>query len=248
MTDRAILFSAPMIRSLIAGTKRQTRRLIPQATQDAYSEYDDWCRSVSAGVPSARQWESDFYLARARFKAGDRLWCRESITRFDKRSCDQHVWYRAGHNHEVYANLAGRSDGEWPYQEGPAGGAPYNVPSIFMPRWASRLTLAVTEVRVQRLQDIGEEDAWAEGVCTWTESRDKVPWGDISPEDRRSLVRNVYGDPITAYSHLWETLNGADSWRANPWVAAISFDRHHTNIDAMQEAASPARPVESEDR
>lgn len=72
--DRPILFSAPMVRALLAGTKTQTRRLIPQATQDAYDEYDDWCRNVSAGVPSSRQWESDYYLERSRIQPGDREW------------------------------------------------------------------------------------------------------------------------------------------------------------------------------
>jgi len=93
-------------------------------------------------------------------------------------------------------------------------------PSMFMPRWASRLTLTVTDVRVQRLQDISEEDAIAEGY---------------PPAEQRATggiaeIRDAY--PIAWYAWLWDSINGAGSWEANPWVAAYSFKVEHRNIDA----------------
>ena len=85
-----------------------------------------------------------------------------------------------------------------------------------MPREFSRLTLTVTDVRVQRLQDISREDVIAEGIA----DLDDVVAGWHEP-----------------YARLWNTLHGADAWDANPWVAAISFTVHHANINAARTAA-----------
>lgn len=78
-----------------------------------------------------------------------------------------------------------------------------------MPRWASRITLEITEVRVQRLQEISEEDARAEGV--------QMPDGTPTPPDWWSYRQE--------FSHLWESINGPGSWDANPWLWCISFRR-----------------------
>jgi hypothetical protein len=225
MTDRPILFSAPMIRALLAGTKTQTRRLIPQKTQEAYWEYDEWCSNVSAGVPTYRTWEREFYLERSRYAGGDRLWCKETWG---------YDWYDDGQS-RAHKRVVYRADpGAQPMDNGdPVGWRP----SIFMPRSASRITLIVTGVKVERLQEISEEDAWAEGVCTWCEGLDKVPWTGLSIDDRRGLVRSTYGSAVNAYRHLWEHINGPDSWSENPWVSATAFDVHKQNIDTLKEAA-----------
>lgn len=180
-----------MVRAILDGRKTQTRRCCFKDTADGPK-------------PST--------VARY-YELGDRLWVREAVTRFDKGTCDQHIWYRAGRNDERFdicsyaARAAGVSDGEWPLPEGPAGGAPYNVSPIFMPRWASRITLEVTDVRVQRLQEISEEDAKAEGV--------------------EGL--GCESDPLsTCFSVLWQSIHGPGSWEANPWVAAITFRREAT--------------------
>lgn len=93
-------------------------------------------------------------------------------------------------------------------------------PAIHMPRWASRITLAVTDVRVQRLQDISEDDAKAEGV-----ERLKSGRGYYSVEHGKAAVHfGVYHDYAKeAFAELWNSINGATSWEANPWVWAISF-------------------------
>lgn len=89
------------------------------------------------------------------------------------------------------------------------------TPSIHMPRWASRLTLEVTEVRVQRVQDISEADAEAEGV----RGNASGPWGC------EGLVED--------FADLWNSIHGPDAWDRNPWVAAITFKTHHQNVDQL---------------
>ncbi len=94
-------------------------------------------------------------------------------------------------------------------------------PSIHMPRWASRITLEVTGVRVERLQDISEEDAIAEGVECWEER---------GYDDAQDFYRNYHtgGDLFTAkasYRTLWESINGPGSWERNDWVWVIEFKR-----------------------
>ena len=84
-------------------------------------------------------------------------------------------------------------------------------PSIHMPRWASRITLEITGVRVERLQDISPEDCWAEGI---QEMRDA---GDENGELRGSVKQD--------YQALWESINGPGSWNANPWVWVVEFKR-----------------------
>jgi hypothetical protein len=100
-----------------------------------------------------------------------------------------------------------------------------------MPRWASRLTLTVTDVRVQRLQEIAEADAVAEGVNPCLE-------GNQCPDGPHGGCCAMY-DPKDAYAALWNSLHGPDAWDANPWVYALTFTVHHRNIDAMMGGASP---------
>jgi len=84
-----------------------------------------------------------------------------------------------------------------------------------MPRWASRITLEITAVRVERLQEISESDAKAEGI---------VPAGDGNGWQTAD-TRHYMGDPVSAYRSLWESINGPDSWAANPWIWVIEFKR-----------------------
>lgn len=92
-------------------------------------------------------------------------------------------------------------------------------PSIHMPRWASRITLEVTDVRLERLQDISEEDAKAEGVATRC-----LAEPDESPECSVGF-RNPDGFALDNFRSLWDAINGAESWDANPWVWVVSFRR-----------------------
>lgn len=95
-------------------------------------------------------------------------------------------------------------------------------PSIYMPRWVSRILLEITAVRVERLQDISEEDAEAEGVQPMIETGPLPDWQHTSPPGTRQ-VRHI--DHVTPYRTLWESINGPGSWDANPFLWAITFNR-----------------------
>lgn len=263
MADHGKLFSAQMVLALLAGTKTQTRRLLTEArvfatpeTKDFTLRGEDLARALQNASRFRRLdangwfWESDAFewqapaertgwMAHIGYAPGDRLWVRENMTRFDKGTCDQHIWYWAGANdvgnHSRPTRVDGREtvDGPWPHAEGPAGGAPYSVPSIHMPRWASRLTLIVTDVRVQRLQDISEEDARAEGVVPHPNGGFWVPGVEHPNPDFPYLARPTARE---MYAALWDVLNGSGAWLANPWVTATSFEVHRKNIDAMEGA------------
>lgn len=199
MADRPIIFSAPMVRALLAGTKTQTRRRLKPQPESP--------RVGGAGLMRGRWvWRDGYdgfplgpiYMP---FEPGDRLWVREAFT--CEGQSEGEALFRAtvdddtGYYTEEIAEIRWRSP-------------------IHMPRWASRLTLIVTDVRVQRLQDISEEDAVAEGCNSFP-----VPEGN---EVRRMSARDAFGA-------LWNSLHGPDAWGANPWVCAISFTVHRCNID-----------------
>lgn len=140
---------------------------------------------------------------------GDRLWVRETWGRYFTDGVGMHTVYRADGEHErEWLDL-----GRW-------------RPSIHMPRWASRLTLRITHVRVERLQDISEEDARAEGVepgdrlvrCLQT-----VPCASGGPSCCGSTV--MADDYRAGFQRVWRSIYGAETWDANPWVWAISFER-----------------------
>ena len=177
MKERPILFSAPMVRALLAGTKTQTRRVIKPRhlaffNQDAAAMLSDWNeRPLPYGKP------------------GDRLWVRET-------------WHDASSSlHSCALYRADGIDLHWDKW----------TPSIHMPRWASRITLEITSVRVERLQEISEADAQAEG---WT----RRPEVSTDPQVHKEAARDWFMD-------LWESINGPGSWDANPWVWVIEFKR-----------------------
>ncbi|WP_299010025.1 hypothetical protein [uncultured Caulobacter sp.] len=223
--ERPILFSSPMVRAILEGQKTQTRRVVKP--QPAPHESWDWSWPVlRPGVtPGTRIcWRDDvrtpnLYPYCPYGKPGDRLWVRESHQRFDKGSCDQHVWYTAGLNDNAYVARTRPEidrDAPWPREvPGPAGGAVYGVPSIHMPRWASRITLEIVSVRVERLTDITEDDAIAEGL-EW------VAPGKWAVDTSLAIIGD---DPRAVYRELWEHINGPGSWAANPWVWVVTFNR-----------------------
>lgn len=198
MTDKPILFSGPMIRALLDGRKSQTRRVLkPQPTIAplASEQLEDHELRGWLDIPVGDDFAT---VKRLPFAIGDRLWVRETWNVPDA--------YLASERRETalglmnYAATPWAIPGRW-------------RPSIHMPRWASRLTLIVTDVRVQRLQEISEADARAEGALT----------GDHS---------------VYAFSQLWDSLN-ADrgfGWEANPWVSATTSTVHKCNIDLMEAA------------
>ena len=185
MSERPIPFSAPMVRAILAGTKTQTRRLwkLPRGC-DWYAEMggerDGWF--VDQGQP----WWLHVSECRCPYgQPGDRLWVREAWARTTVFPGSEIIVYREGDNRTDYG-------GPW-------------KPSIHMPRAASRITLEITGVRVERLQGISRGDAMAEGC----------PFPNMAQGD----------DPRQWFADLWTQINGPGSWDANPWVWCIEFRR-----------------------
>jgi hypothetical protein len=204
MKERPILFSAPMVRALLAGTKTQTRRAIkPQPTH-----------FNPAGVPRIASSDGPSKLIACRYgESGDRLWVKETFvafghweTRFSQKK-RRDEWH--------FVDLTLETAREYRFDDADtdarrlAGAAPtwHRRPSIFMPRAASRLLLSNESVRVERLQDISEADAEAEGV----DFMRHIPDAD------ETLTA------IELYEILWEAINGAGSWALNPWVWGVDF-------------------------
>jgi hypothetical protein len=224
MKERGILFSAPMVRAILTGEKTQTRRALkPQPPEDdmplacemftpsvirANGEMD------AADVDVFGTYGEEWSLKCPYGAPGDRLWVRETWApqSIDARGDHDDDWKRAAEDartHKPWSSIIYRADG-WndvvrPHEQW--------HPSILMPRWASRITLEVVSVRVERVQDISDADIAAEGV---------------TPQALLALGLT----PITAASppHLrwkygWMAINGVESWDANPWVWVIEFRR-----------------------
>lgn len=206
MRERPILMSAPMVRAIMAGTKTQTRRAwkMPRGC-GWYSEMG----GEQAGwfVDHGQPWWLHVNESRCPYgHPGDRLWVREAwraMAIFDNRPPrDLGV---------PVAYIADESAGALP------GFGRYRH-ARFMPRWASRITLEISDVRVERLCEISEADAVAEGL----EWRDEC-WATYDADGR--MVCGGSPDPREAYRCLWININGPGSWDANPWVWALTFRR-----------------------
>lgn len=220
---RPILFSGPMVRALLAGTKTQTRRVLkPQPHFHNVWQCEDTLDWWQSGHGEAG--DDPIHI---RIKRGDRLWVRES---WDFMPLDDPKPEGSGKAEIVYWADADRLEFEVPNGFNPmVYGCERFRPSIHMPRWASRLTLTVTDVRVQRLQDISEDDAAAEG---WPAKEDRATTG-------LAETRDAY--PVGWYAWLWDSINGPGSWDANPWVVAYTFTVEHQNIDAALSRAQGDR-------
>lgn len=218
--ERPILFQGAMVRALLAGTKSQTRRAVKLPEVICPRGHWEASRIGGEGLTTAHGevipeqgcvWHTGTgkTLTSPYGQPGDRLWVRES-----------HWWFKDEHDPVTgyfppkltIEDVEYRADGEKPGR--------FWRPSIHMPRWASRLLLEVTEIRVQRLQEISEEDCWAEGI----EETD----GLFTNSQHIEMARRIgccIDDAKPSYALLWEQINGAGSWALNPWVWAVSFRR-----------------------
>lgn len=235
MTDIPIIFSGVMVKAWLAGTKSMTRRLL-------YSE-----RKTKGGIipASATALEGhpqprvdltkhiDTYYTLSgwqKVRPGDLLWVRENI-----RCGGEGVWRYAADDVTVETadSARGAAMVAWAHHE-----ERESVPSIHMPRILSRLTLIVSAVKIEPLHRIRNAEAWAEGVTYFVEATDKIPWGDISEQDRREITANTYGTPVMAFCHLWQTLHGEAAWDENPEVVAITATAIKANIDSLEKVAA----------
>lgn len=201
MTEKPIIFDDAMVRAILDGRKTQTRRV---------AKLNDSGR-VSRG---GRQWhvdDPDAVQACPYGGPGDRLWVREACKAHEQNDGLDGVLYRADHAFRPIENTWEASD-QWValnhYRFGKRGGT---VRAQHMPRWASRITLEITDVRVERLQEITEADAVAEGVGS------RLPDCGIAQDE---------------YCDLWDSLNAkrGHGWETNPWVWSIAFRRMSNDV------------------
>lgn len=223
MTDRPILFSGPMVRALLDGRKTQTRRVL------ADSHVCDDISSESAEDLELRGWVGfsngeALGAARVRFAVGDRLWVRETWT-----ARMTHGWTIANARSRMF-------DEEILYAADAVDGIDGWWPSIHMPREFSRLTLTVSDVRVQRLQDISEDDAIAEGIEKDHAVGMPGVWGWHDYLRGDDIAKRHFGCPRESYRTLWDSLNAKRGfgWNVNPWIVALTFDVARRNIDAAE--------------
>lgn len=189
MAERPILFSAQMVRAILEGRKTQTRRV---------------ARLTDAGRVSrgGRNWHVDdpeAVIACPYGVRGDTLWVRETH----------------------YVQSAGYLDGSGRlilYRATEPDAPCTWTPSIFMPRWASRITLEIKGVRLERLHTITEADARAEGAM-YHDGR------GVGHSGWRHDYKDVHADARSSFARLWADINGAESWHANPIVWAVTFER-----------------------
>jgi hypothetical protein len=214
MTDRPILFSGEMVRALLDGRKTQTRRPLkpqPLIGFDFASYIPIGRNSKDAYFAHPQALDKGEYI-KLPYQPGDRLWVRETHKQLHRKPLHPDfphlpdVMYQDGEDYDICTKALG-----WK-----------TVPSIHMPRWASRITLLVDDVKVQRLQEISEDDARAEGV----EAVALTTASGVHPMPFKPRFRS-----------LWNTLYPEQSWDANPWVVALTFRVIKQNIDHERNAA-----------
>lgn len=204
--EHPILFSGEMVRAILDGRKTMTRRVVKPQPTFVYAQdgYGPLMQIHGKGV----FFEGDPNGTCPHGQIGDRLWVRETLA-IDNTYQDENLvcstLYRADINAEGYDR-----SGTW------KGGLRW-TPSIHMPRWASRITLEIKDVRVQRLQDISEKDAIAEGI---RKSSDGMWCG--TPQNKHNFPRQ-HNTAFKAFADLWNSIHG--TWDANPWVWVVEFRR-----------------------
>jgi len=204
--ERPILFSGPMVRAILEGRKTQTRRIVnlDRAYHDCgRHEIMEW-RNQNGFWFGLYEWNTVASLQCPYGNVGERLWVRETWAVVPKVSDD-------GPKHKAKGDGTGATwRADW---NGNPSGFPWK-PSIHMPRWASRINLEITGVRVERLNDISEADAYSEGVT--------IPSHYKFASNGRPNDRN---EARVTFETLWESINGPESWPLNPWVWVVEFKR-----------------------
>ena len=204
MKERGMIFNGEMTRAILDGRKTQTRRPV------RFPVLDKNLGCELAGNELAGELSAGNYLNSAFGRPGDRIWVRETFCPVDDTQYGGEKWvdYRATPKFEA-SHPAG-----WDCAPNDAEALKWR-PSIHMPRWASRILLEITNVRVERLNAISQEDAQAEGM-------ELTGWRPTySDPDSGGEVMTPYDN----FAELWSSIYGDESWKANGWVLVISFKR-----------------------
>lgn len=208
MTERGMIFNGEMVRALLDGRKTQTRRPVK------FPVHDKNLGCELAGNELAGELSAGNYLNSAFGKPGDRIWVREAF-RVHSRATDvatlvykaseRNSWTEQTHRVPIAVCNKPATPEKW-------------TPSLHMPRWACRILLEITNVRVERLNAISEEDATAEGV---------PPAGSLLPDYPGTFLtpKGDFATAKVAFQRLWESIYGEESLKANGWVWVISFKR-----------------------
>lgn len=224
---KPIIFTAPMVRAILEGRKTQTRRIVKvQPPEEGYT-----LSTLIDTTGPRRNTGKHHWLKRDGFKViddsqpyfsepyavGDRLWVKESFE-----------FNPGGPIYDAAGGVMDSMDDELIYRADRPNLKTKWTSGRFMPRWASRITLEITGVRVERLQDISEDEVFAEGIEKLSDPCDvkteramkkclgKNEWDDFGP---------YWTDPIFAYRCLWNSIHGPGAWDKNPWVWVIEFKR-----------------------
>lgn len=217
--ERPILFSGPMVRAILEGRKTQTRRIVKGKGTWAVVDNPDSERTWPGAEDECGDWQ-DFECPYG--EIGNRLWVRESFCQLRR----EH-YHDGSKPREAFMDVYDRVNGcayaadTQPGTDGDDARREYGykwTPSIHMPRWASRITLEITGVRVERLNDLSESDAIAEGI-----EPVRQIWKLYGK--RQPGTAEATGQPRKSYVSLWEAINGPGSWVANPWVWVVEFKR-----------------------
>ena len=233
MTDKPILFSGPMVRAILDGRKTQTRRVLK--VQPPWRPYgtDEVIYFPGRGYRCSDVIYKDRVYERMPYQPGDRLWMRETVQATELISGADGVLYLADDQWIGIDNTREAGD-DWVVLHGYRGGRGKAVPAIHMPRWASRLTLYVTDVRVQRLQEISEEDAQAEGFEHGQLDDGFGPrdLGDGFTIESPGIFASAAGMFIIGWDEINAKRPGC-TWEDNPWVCAVTFEPRQGNIDSL---------------
>lgn len=216
--ERPILFSTPMVKAILEGRKTVTRRIV-DIDHELANDVSKWGYSIFTpeGHISARTKQKtetghrygEKFIKLKYGKPGYLLWVRETL-------------YQNGElGLEYFADKEPIDESIIPDDYGPYGGD-YSfraIPNIHMPRWACRLRLEIVSIGVERLHDIKEEDAKREGAPMYVPGHGIITQADVNSDPGYLNFVNYR----MGFEHLWTSINGAESWNANPWVWRIEF-------------------------
>lgn len=206
--ERPILFSGPMVRAILEGRKTQTRRVVkPQPRLQPMP-----CHYVPSGWAESDDIGCTCREVKCQFRKGMLLWVRESFWAHPANN----AFYKGGSGRIHYDAALDDAKRKSLRAEGWK-----RKPPIHMPRWASRIALEITGVKVERLQDISEEDIYAEGIERHADAVSLLNEFNAAHALEAGIDLTPY--PLAWFCESWSDINGKESWDANPWVWVISF-------------------------
>lgn len=225
MTERGMIFNAEMVRAILAGRKTQTRRIMAPQPEPCPRGGHWWPSNVFKTMLHVEDemqngkggWGGLVGDACPFGDVGDRIWVRETFQGplFNYEQMDEYLEDSSKFEKPEFCQYAADGGHRPEYQDADDNLRHGWRPSIHMPRWASRILLEITDVRVERLNAISQEDAQAEGM-------ELTGWRPTySDPDSGGEVMTPYDN----FAELWSSIYGDESWKANPWVWVISFKR-----------------------